>query len=194
MYQPVSARVLVVCLNITTLEYAWQGYDLPLLERLVSLTASIVERGVASGYRVGLLSNGHLAHSDQPFRVQPGRAPNQLSRLLEALAAVTPFAAVQFERYLLAEMPRLPYGSSLVLVTAQMPPGLIETILRLKQRGHSLTLLTLASTPPPVLPGVQVFHLSNYDQAGQEKTLEPLAGTAAGYGNQPLGAEGRPYA
>ena len=159
VYQPVSERVMVVCLNVSTFPYYWEGTHPELLEHLVSVAATLVEYGLRDGYRVGLISNGCLAHADQPFRVPPGRSRQQLGQLLTALAGVTPFAIGSFDRFLMAEVPRLPYGATLVVVTGLLNKDLAETLLRLRQHGRRLTLLSFAKQTPPSIPGVNILHL-----------------------------------
>jgi len=75
-----------------------------MFERLLSLAGTLLSHGIERGYRVGLISNGCLSNSDQTFRVPPGRSPNQLGRLLQALAAATPVVVASFERFLLREV------------------------------------------------------------------------------------------
>jgi uncharacterized protein (DUF58 family) len=162
VYQVVSAQVMVLCLNITTLANYWEGTDPSLLEHLVSVTAALAQRGLEEGYQVGLVSNGALAHADQPFRIQPGRSPAQLSHLLTALASVTPFVTGTFESFLMAEVPRLPYGATLVVISGVHSSSLPETLLRLKQRGRRITLLSLAEQPPVAVPGVHILHRPFY--------------------------------
>lgn len=159
VYQPVSSRVMVVCLNVSTLPHYWEGTQPELLEYLVRVAAALVERGLHDGYRVGLISNGCLAHADQPFRIPPGRSPEQLAHLLTALAGVTPFTTGPFDRFLMAEVPRMPYGASLAIVTGLMTPNLAETVLRLKQHGRRITLLSFAQESPPQIAGVNILHL-----------------------------------
>jgi uncharacterized protein (DUF58 family) len=158
VYQPVSAQVLVICLNVTTFKYHWEGVDPELLEHLVSVTASLVQRALEDGFRVGLLSNGALAHADQPFRVPPGRSPKQMAQLLETLAGVTPLVTAPFERLLVRDVPRLPYGARLLIVTATVTDELSSTLMRLKQHGRRITLLSFAEAAPREIPGVRVFH------------------------------------
>jgi len=158
VYQPISSQVMVICLNVNTLPHYWEGTYPGLLEHLVRVTATLVQRGLQDGYRVGLVSNGCLAHADQPFRVPPGRSPKQEARLLEVLAGVTPFATISFERFLMAEMPRLPYGATVVIVTGLMNAALTETIFRIKQHGWRITLLSFAHAAPPDIPGVNIIH------------------------------------
>ncbi len=159
VYQPTSAQVMVVCLNIATFERHWEGTHPALLERLVQAAATLVQQGVESGYQVGLISNGALSNSDQPFRIPPGRSPRQLAHLLEALAGVTPLVTAGFERYLLREVPRVPFGATLVIVTAITSPALAEALLRIQQRGRKITLISFAQQPPPEIPRVRSVHV-----------------------------------
>jgi len=159
VYQPASAQVMMVCLNVSTLAHYWEGILPELLEHLVRVTASVVQQGLQDGYRVGLVSNGCLAHADQPIRVPPGRSPDQLAHLLATLAGVTPLVTGSFERFLISEGPRLPYGAMLVVITGLMSPTLAETLLRLKQHSRRITLMDFSRDAPPAIPGVNVVHL-----------------------------------
>jgi len=58
----------------------------------VSVAASIASFGVEQKQLVGLIANGTLPRSDQPLKVLPSRSLDQLTYLLEALAAVTAYA------------------------------------------------------------------------------------------------------
>lgn len=171
VYQPTSAQVMVLCLNVSTYQRYWEGIYPALLERLLSITATLVSQGVQSGYRVGVISNGCLANSDQPFRIPPGRSPQQLAHLLEALAGVSPVVVAPFEQFLLREIPRVAYGATLLIVTAVTSPELGETILRLKKHERQLTLLSLAKQSPPHLPGVRNIHLPFYDEEELETVV-----------------------
>ena len=62
---------MVVCLNVSTQLHYWLGVDSERLEYLVKVAATLVYQGIQDGYSVGLLSNGCLAHSDQPFHIPP---------------------------------------------------------------------------------------------------------------------------
>ncbi|MBN2556516.1 MAG: DUF58 domain-containing protein [Anaerolineales bacterium] len=159
IYQPVSAQVTVICLNVATFEIAWEGYNPELLEALISTAATLAYHGIEDGYQVGLISNGCLAHSDQSFRIPPGRSPQQLGKLLGVLAAVTPLVTAPFEMFLLREMPRVHYGASLAVVTASIYPALIETLLDLKRRGRLITVLNLGEPVEEFIPGIKIINL-----------------------------------
>lgn len=159
VYQPVTARVMVICLNVSTSVQYWLGIDSAMLEQVVKVAATLAYHGVQDGYSVGLMSNGCLAHSDQPFRIDPGRSSEQLSHLLQALAAVTSFTSAPFETYLVSSLPRVPYGATLVIVTSLVTPELVDNLVQLKRYRSHTALISLESTPPPEIPGVRTFHL-----------------------------------
>jgi hypothetical protein len=81
-------------------------------------------------------------------------------RILELLAAVTPVFAQPIEELLLREAPRLPWGATIVVVTALVHDELLATLSDLAQAGRQIVLLTLAKEPPArEVPGILVYHL-----------------------------------
>jgi uncharacterized protein (DUF58 family) len=158
VYQPTTGQVMVVCMNVSTFTRHWEGVYPELLEHLIKVAATLVNQGFREGYKVGLVANGCLAHADQPFRIPPGRSPQQLAILLQALAGVTSVVTGNFERFLLREIPRLQYGATLIILTAVTTPELASTLIQLKQHERRISLFSLAKEPPPVIPGIQIIH------------------------------------
>ena len=158
VFQPTSANIMVVCLNVATFARHWEGTNPELFEHVIRIAATLVTKGIEDGYRVGLIANGCLAHADQPFRIPPGRSPKQLASLLEALAGVTPVMTGPFENFLIKQVPRVAYGATLLIVTGVTNPELFETLVQLKHHGRRITLLSYAQEPPQVVPGVRMIH------------------------------------
>jgi uncharacterized protein (DUF58 family) len=158
VYQPTTGQVMMVCLNVSTFARHWEGVYPELLEYLIKVAATLVDEGIQQGYKVGLVANGCLAHADQPFRIPPGRSPQQLAVLLQALAGVTSVVTANFERFLLKEVPRVQYGATLIVLTAVTTPGLATTLIQLRQHERRITLLSLAKEPPPFIPGIRIVH------------------------------------
>jgi uncharacterized protein (DUF58 family) len=162
VHEPTTSPHLVIFLNTTTFPQHWRGVDPLLLEQTVSVAASVARHGVEERHLVGLLANGTVPHADQPLKVLPSRRPDQLARLFEALAAVTSFATCGLDTLLLAESPRLPWGATLVIVTALVTDNLRAALLRLKEAGRRLALVSVegaTSLPFDPLPGVLTYHL-----------------------------------
>ena len=159
-YEPTQEPQVLIFLNVATLERHWLGHIPELMERAVSVAGSLAQ--VAAGERlpVGLIANGVLPGSDQPLRLLPGRSPGQIVRILELLAAVTPFASTPIEQLLLHESPRLPWGATLLVVTAIAHDDLLAALLDLRRAGRKVALFTLAEQPPErVLQSITVYHL-----------------------------------
>jgi uncharacterized protein (DUF58 family) len=169
VYEPVITRQLVVFLNVASFAQTWRGIIPQRQEQAISVAASIVYHTIERRYAVGLIANGSVPHSDQSIRVYPSRAPGQLIRLLEALAAVTAFATGDIEKLLVAESPRLPLGATLTVVTTVVTEGLLAVMVRLRDAGRRLALVSL--DPEYVAQGTPVvttYHipLTEADFAG----------------------------
>jgi uncharacterized protein (DUF58 family) len=152
---------MAVLLNVATLEKHWLGTIPALLERTITVAASVCDYGYERRYTVGLIANGCIPRSDQPIRVLPGRDPQQLTRILEALAAVRPVATQDISTLLTHESPRLSWGATLVVVTAYVGAELESTLLRLHAAGRRLVLISLAPDPPSPLVSQEIltYHL-----------------------------------
>ncbi len=158
VYEPTRSLRTVLCLNVATFEQHWRGVWPAMLEYEMEVAASLASWGLAEGHSVGMTANGTLAHADQPFRIPPSRHPNQLPRLLEALAAVSYFISTGYDRFLIEESPRLPWGATLVLITPFMNDAIMASILRLRDSGRRLVLIALGKAEPPYLHGVLTYH------------------------------------
>ena len=159
VYDPTSGMTVVVFLNVATYPKHWMGFEPDLLERAISVSASIVSYATEEKWGVGIYANGSVPGSDQPIRVPPGRAPDQLVRMLEALAAVTEFATGSIELLMHRESRRLPWVSTLVLVTATVTDEILVSLYRLKEAGRRVVLISLADEPPPRMRhGIPVYH------------------------------------
>lgn len=160
VYEPSKEQQIQIFLNVATLERHWFGTIPELQERAISVAASLAAVAAEQRLPVGLIANGTLPGSDQPLRLLPGRNPQQLTRILELLAAVTPFASDPIEHLLLKEAPRLGWGATVVVVSAIAHEALLVALLELAEAGRPVVLVTLAEKPPTqFLKGVTVYHL-----------------------------------
>jgi uncharacterized protein (DUF58 family) len=158
VYEPTTSPQWVVFVNVNTLPAPLQGCVPALLEQIVSVAASIVSFGVEQKQLVGLIANGTLPRSDQPLKVLPSRSLDQLTHLLEALAAVTAYATARIERLLEAESPKLPWGATLIVVSGILSDDLLSSLLQLKAAGRKVVLVAVdARIEPAHLPGIPVY-------------------------------------
>jgi len=150
VYEPTTSHQLVIFLNMVTLPRPWQGTIPELLERCVSVAASVASFASEKRLQVGLLANGCWPQSDQPLKVLPGRSPDQLTLILEALAAVSALPTISLEDLLTREAPGLPWGATLVIVTALASEELLAALGRLQAAGRRVVLIRLDDEPLPI--------------------------------------------
>ena len=185
VFEPTTAHTMVLVLNVATFARYWEGTRPEILERLVSATASLVNYAIERRWLVGLAANGAMPGADQPIRVPPGRGPDQLSSLLEALAGVTSFTTAPFERFLLDESRRMAWGATLVVVTAVLTDEIRASLARLRAAGRRLVLVALTPEPPEALPGVLTYFVPQEGVAfdpelgGEKAHLVPVEAGAA---------------
>jgi uncharacterized protein (DUF58 family) len=160
IYEPSEDPQILIFLNVSTMRRPWQGIIPELVERAISVAGSLAAMCVELRLPVGLITNGFLPGSDQTTRLLPGRSPDQLVRILELLAAVTPIFAQPIEELLLREAPRLPWGATIIVVTALAHDELLAALSDLERAGRQIVLFTLAEEPPVrEMPGILVYHL-----------------------------------
>ncbi len=167
VYEPTTSPQWVIFLNVNTLPEPLQGSDPVLLERVVSVAASIALFATEQKYLVGLLANGSLPRSDQPLKVLPSRSPDHLMHLLEALAAVTAFSTARIERLLEAESPKLPWGATLVVITGIVSEALLASLLELRGAGRKVALVAVdAEVDTERLEGIPAYTVRQLRLAG----------------------------
>jgi uncharacterized protein (DUF58 family) len=160
VYEPTTSFQLLIFLNMVTLPRHWQGTIPELLEEVVSAGASIASYAVEKRFQVGLLANGCWPQSDQPLKVLPSRSPDQLTRILEALAAVSAMPTISIEELLNSESARLPWGATLAVVTAVVTEELLIVMNRLQDAGRRMVLLHMDDKPLPFdVPRIAVHRL-----------------------------------
>lgn len=169
VYDPSTGMTIAVFLNVATFAKHWMGFDPELLERGVSVAGSIANYGMQQDWGVGIYANGSVPNSDQPIRVRPSRSPEQLAHVLEALAAVTEFATGSIENMMLRASPSLPWASTIVLVTAVVTEEIMVALIRLKEAGRRVVLISLAEEPPPKgLGNILAYHIPSTVPAFQK--------------------------
>ncbi|MGE5137941.1 MAG: DUF58 domain-containing protein [Rudaea sp.] len=158
VYEPTINYNWVLFLNVQTYEQAWQGVDSARSEQAIHLAASLANYAAERKYAFGLVANGTYPDSDQRLRVLPGRSPNQLRNVLEALAAVSYLVTAPIETLLRRDSVSLPWGATLIVITPLVTPNLLQEMSRLYEAGRRLALVSLdEDRTPEELPGITVY-------------------------------------
>jgi uncharacterized protein (DUF58 family) len=180
VYEPSSSMYLLVALHVNTLEFVWEGYDPVLLERAITVAGSVAQWALDQRYSAGIITNSSYPGADRPLSIPPGRDPDQLTRILEALAMVSPFTIAPLEEVIEEAARRLPMGATVVVVAAYLTSSLAGRIARLAARGHPVALLWVSDEPAPGLAGLSVHNVSAIMRQFERTWAdEGLAGTAA---------------
>jgi uncharacterized protein (DUF58 family) len=160
VFEPVMSLNVMIALNATTGEFAWQGTNRRLFERAVTTAASVSSYCAELGYTFGLISNAVAVYSGKWLRVPLGRADTQIDLALESLAMAGPYAVTTLAEVLRNERDTLPPGTTIAVVTSLVTRALADEIAEIKFRGYRVVVLFSGDGGPSVdLPGVTVHLL-----------------------------------
>ncbi len=160
VYEPTTSHTLMLYLNLASFEgYWWAALNRDLLELSIVAAASVASWGLEQGYHVGLATNGSPAGGGDEIGIAPAAGAQHLVRLLEALARVSQFARTPLEGMLRRDRTRLPWGTTVVVVTAVLSPTILEALDALRGGGHAPAVLHVGGKSPPAFPGLPVFHI-----------------------------------
>lgn len=129
-------------------------------ELAVSAVASLASLGIAQRQAIGLLVNGGLPDAGDYICLRPAAGRDDLMRILEALACVTPVSSRPLPELLLEENPRLPWGASLMLVVGRVDEVLLEALRQLQRQGRRVSFCAVGADSDPLVGlGVPVQRL-----------------------------------
>jgi len=166
VYEPSASPVAAIFLDTITFSYLWEGQNSALLELAVTTAASLSSQLLEGRHQVGIYANAPIPNRSRTVRVPPGRRPGQLTRILEDLATLVPAFGDRIERMVMEELPRLPWGSTVVIVTCRVTEGLQRSLLRLaRNSGTQRFVIVAIGVQPTLLPDIRrripVYHLSD---------------------------------
>lgn len=161
LFDPSSSQPLAFFLNISTAEQFSDGYDLALREFAITVAASLARHFWLEKKPVGLYCNTLVPGSLQHIRLRPRYHPEQLEQLLVALAQIDDVRGRwPLETLLQMEAAGLPYGATVVVITAVFNQRLEQTLLDLRRREYAVVLITLGETKwQRPTPNIQYHHL-----------------------------------
>jgi uncharacterized protein (DUF58 family) len=144
-FDPAREREVLIALDIQTLAGpAWQPtYDDTLVEELCVVVGSLARHLRSGGSAVGLAVAGYAGAPRPVAILPPSEASDQVPRILDVLARLSPFPSATFER-LLGALPRvLRPGAEIVVVSGRDPSPFLPTLRRLRSIGYDPTLLAV---------------------------------------------------
>ena len=174
VFEPVVSLNVLIALNATTGEFAWQGTNRRLFERAVTLAASVADHCAAAGYEFGLISNGVAVYSGKWLSVPFGGSSSQLGLVMESLAMAGPYSVISLTDVLQQERSSLPPGATVVLITSVVTRTLANEIREMQSRGYKVIVLFSGDGGPQIrLTDVPVYSLGRALEALEVEQEEP---------------------
>jgi uncharacterized protein (DUF58 family) len=158
LYEPATSLDAVFLVNVASYDQYWVQVDPDGAELVIAASAELVRLAARAGRQVGLMTNGLDNITHERPRSALARGPRALTRSLDILARLGPYAGAAPETVFLRERGRLPSGATLIAVTPNLRPPLAAGLVVLRRSGHRV----LALTKDPPEAGV-VAHLRAAD-------------------------------
>jgi uncharacterized protein (DUF58 family) len=164
VFEPSASPVAAIFLDTITFSHLWEGQNSDRLELSIVLAASMARQMIAAKHQVGLYANAPIGDRSRSIRISPGRRGGQLQKILEHLAMLQPAFGQRIERMIGHELPRLPWGATVVVITSQVTPDFQRTLLRLARSGGAKRFVLVAiGEVPELFPDIRkrfaVYHL-----------------------------------
>jgi uncharacterized protein (DUF58 family) len=103
------------------------------------------------------------------IHLPPASNDEQRKRIMEVLARIQSYFGSSLEELIQTERTRLPAGATVVVVTSTVSDPLLDSLSRVKQSGHSVSILHVGdSLLSATLAGITVYHI------GGEETWKGL--------------------
>jgi uncharacterized protein (DUF58 family) len=150
LYEPATSLDSIFLVNVASYEQYWIQADPEAVELVISAATELVRHAALAGRQVGLVTNGidNLTH-ERP-RSALGRGPRPLTRSLEILARLSPYAVGAPETVFLRERGRLPWGATLVIVTPRVGHGLAGAAIALRRAHHRVLVVCAEEIPAAI--------------------------------------------
>ena len=122
------------------------------------------------------------------IRVSASSNEAQRQRIMDVLARIQSYFGTNIEDVIQAERTHLPTGSTVVVITSNISDALLDNLARLRQGGHTISILFVGDTPPPLkLSGVTVHHIGGEETWKQ--FMSAYGGAVASDENAPVVVE-----
>ena len=126
----------------------------------------------SQAFRIRSSANGGPRNSSYWSTVAPGRSAGQATRILDALAPLFGFRLIPMHQLLRRSLSTLPFGSTVVVISAHVTEELLVSMLHVRDAGHPTVLLTVGDEAPDVPQTFETYHLGGRDAWHHLETLE----------------------
>jgi len=161
IFEPTTTIDMGIFLDVRTVQPPYQGVITEKLELAIVTAASMANDALTEGYRVGLYVNQNKPDSVELIHLPPNRHPEQLKHILEALAAVKPVYTTPIEGMVAHESRNLPWGSTMVVITAAPTESLLSALFRMKRVGRKVVLIMIGNHEAISSNGLITYYISD---------------------------------
>jgi uncharacterized protein (DUF58 family) len=159
--EPTTTMDIAVFLDVRTVPRPYWGNRPDLLELAIITATSLANYGLSHDYRVGLYVNQYKWATHRLIRIPPSQATGQFKQLLETLAPIPPLEAAPIDEVVSNESKNLPWGSSLVVITASPGEDLLSALMQIKRVGRKTSLIVIGGEElPKGVSGITTYHVS----------------------------------
>ncbi len=124
------------------------------------------------------------------IHLPPASNEEQRKRIMEVLARIQSYFGSSIEELIQIERTRLPAGATVVVITSTVSDPLLDTLSRVKQSGHAVTLLHVGDSPlSATLAGITVYHIGGEETWKDLLTNYNKAETSSSPGSEAYGLE-----
>ena len=147
-FEPSIALETALFLNLNADEYA-QRTRLDATELAIVIAASLANWIVGKRQSVGLTVNGvdPIGTEGQEQALPPRKGRAHLTRILDVLARVRSAPTTPFAQLFQSEAVRLPWGTTVILITGAIDEALFSEIFRARRAGLNIVLILCGTVP-----------------------------------------------
>jgi len=177
IFEPTTTIDMGIFLDVRTVKPPIWGTITQLLELGIIAAASISNHAMTAGYQVGLYVNQRKRFSGEPIRIPPSQHTDQMQHMLEALAQIPSSSeSMPIARFISQEGRSLPWGSTMVVITAAPTDALLSTLTQMKRAGRRVALVLVGGPEPSISNnGLTMYHIPD-DIAWRELETLPIKG------------------
>ena len=146
VFEPTTTVDVGIFLDVRTVQPPLWGAVPELLELVIIVAASLAKHALDEGYRVGLYANQNNQSSAGFVRIPPSQHSDQLQHILEALAQVHSTETAPIARLIVNESRNLPWGSTLVAVSATPTHALLSALFQMSRGGRKVALIIVGNS------------------------------------------------
>ncbi len=146
-YDPSRQRTLLLALDGQTIDgpHWLMTYDESLLEGLCVAAASLARRALAGGAECGLAVAAYAGTPRPVAWVAPAGGSDQLGRITDTLARISPGASQPYERMLASLPQRISPDATIVAISGREPAPFLPVLGRLARSGYGVQLVAMGA-------------------------------------------------